>query len=131
MSLTDFAKKLRKDSTNVEMILWRHLRAKRLGGFKFRRQEPIRKYIVDFVCHEKSVIVECDGGQHRADPIKDRERDQWFAGQGYCVLRFWNNDILQNLEGVLKTILETCQTAPSPCPPERTSLSHKGRGHKE
>lgn len=113
MNLTKFAKLLRKQSTDTEMFLWQHLRSKRLEGFKFRRQEPIGQYIVDFVCHEKGVIVECDGSQH-IDSINDQARDRWLSKQGYQVLRFWDNDVLQNTKGVLETILKACQSSPSP-----------------
>ncbi len=112
--VTSFAKKLRKDSTDTERLLWKHLRAKRFEGLKFRRQEPIGKYIVDFICYEKRVIIECDGGQHALQTEKDQERDRWFKAQGYRVLRFWDNEVFQNTEGVLETILEACRTSPSP-----------------
>lgn len=113
MNLNKFAKTLRKQSTDTEIFLWQHLKAKRLGGFKFRRQEPIGRYIVDFVCHEKGIVVECDGHQH-IDSIKDQERDRCFSSQGYQVLRFWDNDVLQNINGVLEIILKTCRASPSP-----------------
>ena len=114
--LVSFAKDLRKNSTDTENVLWKYLRAKRLAGFKFRRQEPIGKYIVDFVCFECLVIIECDGGQHAFETEKDQERDQWFEKQGYCVLRFWDSDVLRNTEGVLEAILKACQLSPAPPP---------------
>lgn len=97
------ARLLRKRPTDAEMLLWRYLRARQLNGFKFRRQEPIRQYIVDFVCFERKIIVEVDGGQHLDSP-EDKERDRWFNAQGYIVLRFWNNEVLTNIEGVLEVI---------------------------
>jgi very-short-patch-repair endonuclease len=106
--LTTLAKNLRKQSTDTELVLWKYLRAKRLEGLKFKRQQPIGKYIVDFVCFEKKILIELDGGQH-AQPkqiAKDRERDRWFEGQGYEVIRFWDNDVLNNTRGVLEIIRE-------------------------
>ena len=100
--------------------MWRHLRGKQLEGFKFRRQEPIGNYVADFVCYEKRIIVEVDGGQHCRE--KDSERDKWFEGQGFKVLRFWNNEVLKNMQGVWEVIRKTMLVSPSPNP------SHQGRG---
>jgi very-short-patch-repair endonuclease len=80
------------------------LRAKQLEGLKFRRQEPIGKYIADFACHEKRIVIEVDGGQHSTNKKRDRERDNWFKEQGYKVLRFWNNEVLTNIAGVLEVL---------------------------
>ncbi len=104
------AKALRKRPTDVEMLLWRHLRAKQLKGLKFRRQQPIGRYIVDFVCFENRVIIEVDGGQHTAET--DGERDEWLIGQGFRVLRFWNNEVLANTQGVLEVIIDSCLSHP-------------------
>jgi very-short-patch-repair endonuclease len=110
------AKNLRKRSTDAERYLWKHLRSKQIEGLKFRRQEPIGKYIVDFVCYEKAVIVEADGGQH--SEAVDSERDAWLRSQGFSVLRFWNHEVITNIEGVLEMILRKCtQKSPSPTPP--------------
>lgn len=99
---------LRRNSTDAEMKLWLALRARRLGGFKFIRQAKIGRYVVDFACREKSVAVEVDGGQH-AESKSDRVRDFVLRSKGYLVLRFWNNDVLQNLDGVLqKLYAELC-----------------------
>ena len=98
------AKRLRKNATHVETLLWNQLRARQIEGAKFRRQQPIGGYIVDFVSFEKKLIVELDGGQHASSPEKDQERDHWLSRSGFKVLRFWNNDVLQNLPGVLETI---------------------------
>jgi len=95
------AKTLRKRSTDVEMLLWRYLRVRRMEGLKFRRQQPIGRYIVDFVCFEKKIIIEVDGGQHAIETKKDTERDEWLRSQGFKVLRFWNNEVLTNTQGVL------------------------------
>jgi len=99
------AKKLRKNSTNTEKYLWEFLRGKQLKGFKFRRQHPIGEYIVDFVNLERKIIIEVDGGQHLKNK-KDMLRDKWLKEQGYEVLRFWDNEVLTNIEGVLEFIRE-------------------------
>lgn len=112
--LTSFAKDLRKDSTDTEKVLWHCLRAKQIAGLKFRRQQPMGNFIVDFVCLEKRVVIECDGGQHAFQAEKDKKRDQWFEKEGYKVLRFWDSDVLNNTEGVLEAILKACQISPSP-----------------
>jgi very-short-patch-repair endonuclease len=98
------AKKLRYESTEAEKLVWRYLRARRLDGLKFRRQHPIGEYIADFVCLENRIIIEIDGGQHANERNKDREREAWLKNQGFKVLRFWNNEVLENLEGVLEVI---------------------------
>ena len=105
MSLTN-AKKLRAEMTDAERRIWYNLRGHRFGGLKFRRQVPIGPYIVDFICFEHRLIVELDGGQH-ADNIDDRDRDEWLRGEGYKVLRFWNNDVLRNTNTVLEEIART------------------------
>ena len=112
--IDSFAKDLRKNSTDTERALWKYLRAKRFEGLKFRRQEPIGKYIVDFVCFERRVIIECDGGQHALQTERDEERDRWFENQGYRVLRFWDNDVLKNSEGVLRSDPHCLPRSPSP-----------------
>lgn len=118
--LRHIAKILRRRPTDAEKRLWRYLRGKQLEGFKFRRQEPIGNYVADFVCFEKRIIVEVDGSQHCKG--KDSERDQWFEGQGFKVLRFWNNEVLSNTQGVWEVIRKALIDSPSPNP------SHRGRG---
>jgi very-short-patch-repair endonuclease len=108
--LTPFAQQLRKKSTEAEKILWRHLRLKQIEGCKFRRQQPIEDYIVDFVSFDKRIIIEVDGGQHATDKINDSARDAWFRANGFEVLRFWNNEIFENLDGVLEVIRNTLLT---------------------
>jgi very-short-patch-repair endonuclease len=98
------ARQLRTDMTDAERRLWSLLRGRRLQGTKFRRQHPCGNYILDFVCIERRLVIEADGGQH-ADSDYDRRRTLWLESQGWRVLRFWNNDILANPEGVLLTIL--------------------------
>ena len=107
-NLTHRARDLRKNSTDAERLLWRHLKTKQLLGLKFRRQEQIGYYIVDFVCYEALLIVEADGGQHLEGRENDEVRTQWLNSQGFRVLRFWNNDILLNVEGVLEVIRAGC-----------------------
>jgi very-short-patch-repair endonuclease len=87
----------------VERVLWYQLRSRRLNGFKFVRQEPLGSYTVDFICRERRLIVEADGGQH-ADSAHDAVRDKWLVSQKYRVLRFWNSEILENMSGVLEVI---------------------------
>lgn len=99
------AKAMRREPTEAERRLWAILRAKRLEGLKFKRQAPIGPYIADFVCFELRMVVEADGGQH-ADSDYDARRDAWFAASGFLVLRFWNNDILQEPDGVADRILD-------------------------
>ena len=105
MEQRQFAKALRKNMTDAEQLLWRHLRAHRFGDQKFRRQQPIGLYIVDFVHFGARLVIEADGGQHN-DSLDDAVRDAWLRNQGFTVLRFWNNDILQNIEEVLEAILK-------------------------
>ena len=101
------AKKLRRNSTDAERHLWQYLRSKQCDGYKFRRQQPIGNYIVDFVCFSKKVVIELDGGQHAEETQKqDRIRDMWLESQGFKVLRFWNNEVLKNIDGVYTTIQE-------------------------
>ena len=107
-NLTKTAKNLRKNATRVETILWSQLRTKRFEGLKFRRQQPINEFIVDFVCFEKKLIIELDGGQHAQARAEDRERDNLLSGMGFTVLRFWNNEVVENLTGVLEVIRRKC-----------------------
>jgi len=107
-NLTKTAKSLRKNATRVETILWNQLRARQIEGAKFRRQQPIDEFVVDFVCFEKKLIIELDGGQHAQAREEDQERDNRLSGKGYTVLRFWNNEVLENLTGVLEVIRRKC-----------------------
>ena len=104
-----FAKSLRSASTPAERRLWQLLRAKQMEGLKFKRQVPIDGYIVDFVCFEARLIVEADGGQH-SESSRDTERDAHFESQNLMTLRVWNNDILQNPEGVISEILRVAKS---------------------
>jgi very-short-patch-repair endonuclease len=106
-------KQLRIDMTNAERKLWSGLRDRRLAGFKFRRQRRIGPFIVDFVCMERRVIVEADGGQH-ANSAHDERRTVWLQQRGWRVVRFWNNEILENIDGVLQAIVAELTEKPSP-----------------
>ena len=97
---------LRRNQTDAETLLWRHLRNRQLGGFKFRRQHSFPPYIVDFVCIEKLLVVELDGGQHARAVEADERRTKFLEQKGFRVIRFWNNELLGNTEGVLERILE-------------------------
>lgn len=126
-SSRDFARRLRHELTDTERLLWRELRAHRFQGFKFRRQQPLGDYIVDFICFEQKLIIELDGGQHAEAREYDRQRDAWLQERGYQVLRFWNNEVTGNLEGVLERVLMACGHHPSPPPP----LPQGERGEKQ
>ena len=110
---------LRRAQTDAERVLWHHLRGRNLRGMKFRRQQPIGRYTVDFVCQEGSLIVELDGGHHNEDAYaaRDAERTRFLIQAGYRVLRFWNNDVQQNIEGVVRVIEQQLITPhPNPLP---------------
>ena len=115
-----FAQHLRANATDVERALWRGLRGTHFEQLRFRRQHPIGRYIVDFACVQGRLVIELDGGQH-ADSATDPARDRWLASQGWRILRFWNHDVLGNLDGVLSVIgdaLVRPPPQPSPCPGE-------------
>ncbi|MGB7814781.1 MAG: endonuclease domain-containing protein [Methylotenera sp.] len=118
MSLLQNAKALRTNMTDTERMLWQQLRAKRFVGFKFKRQQPIGRYIVDFVCFDAKLVIELDGGQHQDAATIDTVRDAWLTAQGFSVLRFWNNDFLQNRAGCLERVLDELEATlplnPSP-----------------
>ena len=100
-----FSRKLRSEMTVAESYLWRYLRSRQIHGLKFRRQHPAGKYILDFACIEAKLAIEVDGSQHNEMQIYDDERTAWLETQGWKVLRFWNNEVLQNIEGVLEVVL--------------------------
>ena len=110
------AKQLRSAMTDAEQALWYYLRAKRFFDLKFVRQAPVGPYIPDFICKHPPIIVEVDGGQHAIHDAQDRRRDDFLRKRGYTVLRFWNNDVLSNIEGVLLTIKQAVEAAPLPRP---------------
>jgi very-short-patch-repair endonuclease len=98
-----FAKTMRRNATDVEGVMWRLLRHRRLAGFKFRRQVPFQDYILDFVCFERKIVIETDGSQH-FESKRDQERDLVLSGEGFRVLCYWNNDVLQRPASVLEDI---------------------------
>ncbi len=104
-----FARELRRKQTEGERALWLRLKNKQLEGVKFRRQQPIGPYIVDFASFDRKLVIEIDGGQHNEEEIKgrDEERTTWLRERGYQILRFWNNEVLMNMESVLERISET------------------------
>jgi very-short-patch-repair endonuclease len=134
---THIAKALRRRMTDTERHLWTQLRAHRLARWKFKRQQPIGPYIVDFVCFEARLVIEVaeklllrfphfrlpwrsDGGQHQGSEA-DRVREAWLEGQGFRLQRFWNNEVLNEMTAVLERIAEALSPSPPP-------LSHEGRG---
>lgn len=131
------AKTLRQVMTDAEMRLGNRLRAHRFLGLKFKRQKPIGPYIVDFACPALRLVIEIDGGQHSKEAEYDRLRDTWLHKRGYTVLRFWNNEVMENMEGVLEQIAAAVRhDAPSPPSPlplagegsiEMTLLGEMGR----
>ncbi|PQA85766.1 endonuclease domain-containing protein [Hyphococcus luteus] len=124
-----FAKNLRRSQTEAERTLWSKLRNRQLGGFKFKRQVPKGPYVVDFYCAEAHLVIELDGGQHADEEAvaHDAKRTSFLQESGFRVLRFWNSDIAEGIEGVLETIWAKLQEPPLP---DRTahSLSPSGRG---
>jgi len=107
--LLGHSRDLRRSQTLVERKLWSLLRSRQLNGLKFRRQYVIEPYIVDFCCVEKRLIVELDGGQHDGRRYQDTERTQFLESKGYRVIRFWNSEVLENLDGVMGIILKTLE----------------------
>ena len=101
--LTHVARKLRRSATDVEAALWQRLRARQIEGAKFVRQLPIGDYVADFACRTARLVIELDGGQH-AESAADVKRTRIIEAHGFTVLRFWNNDVLENMEGVLEEI---------------------------
>lgn len=122
---TTKARELRKNSTEAERRLWQHLRLRQFEGHKFRRQQPLGPYIVDFVCLEKKIVLEVDGGQHSTQVQYDQKRSAWLEVQGFRVLRFWNTEVLKEIDMVKAMIWEAVtQSHPHLNPPP-------SRGRKE
>jgi very-short-patch-repair endonuclease len=107
---TNKTRALRRNSTDAEMKLWFAVRDRRLAGFKFVRQNSIGPYVVDFLCRDHNLVVEVDGGQH-AESESDKMRDAYLASEGYRIMRFWNSDVLGNIDGVLQTILASLNSS--------------------
>jgi very-short-patch-repair endonuclease len=108
--------------TDAEKSVWRILRLYQIDGHRFRRHVPLGRYIADFVCHDARPVIEIDGGQHQGSAPQEAERTRFLQDQGYRVLRFWNNEVLSNLEGVRATIAENLRCHPLP------TLPHRGGG---
>lgn len=114
---TKRVQQLRNNATDAERRLWRHLSRRQLEGFKFSRQMPVGPFVCDFMCRERRLVIELDGGQH-AESIRDASRTEFLESEGYRVIRFWNNEVLGNVDGVLSVIAEALKTSPplSPLP---------------
>jgi len=104
MKNTQRARALRQNQTDAERLLWKHLRNRQLLGFKFRRQVPIGPYIIDFVCLSLKLIIEVDGSQHMSNVNYDNTRTQYLESHGFQVVRFWNNDVLTEIDSVLEAL---------------------------
>jgi very-short-patch-repair endonuclease len=114
--LISSARKLRNNSTDIERLLWRYLRNSQFEGIKFRRQQPVEDYIVDFVSFSPKLVIEVDGGQHMDNQAYDERRDECLRKNGFAVLRFWNIEVVKNLENVLEEIRQCCMELGSPTP---------------
>jgi very-short-patch-repair endonuclease len=126
-----FARTLRNKQTDAENLLWLMLRDRRLAGFKFRREHPVGRYIIDFYCHEAKLAIELDGGGHNEDQTKeyDQLRSKELSGAGIRIERFWNNDVLSSLESVLEHIYRAIQeTSESPSSAPSGHLLPEGEG---
>lgn len=115
-TLVSNARKLRNDSTDVERLLWRYMKNSQIEGTKFRCQEPIEEYIVDFVSYSPKLVIELDGSQHMENRVYDKQRDECLRKNGFVVLRFWNNEVIEHLEEVLEVIRLSCLNLASPTP---------------
>jgi very-short-patch-repair endonuclease len=100
--------------TDAERLLWQALRYKQINGHRFRRQHPIEKFVADFACIEQKIVIELDGGQHQDQIEYDEQRTAFLQKNGWRVLRFWNNEVISNLNGVLSTIAEHLGSLPPP-----------------
>jgi very-short-patch-repair endonuclease len=125
---TEPARRLRRNQTHAERLLWFRLRDRRLAGWKFKRQVPIDRFVVDFLCADAKLIVEPDGGQHDHNKARDADRTRVLESMGYLVLRFWNHDVMRNMDGVLEEILSTVSQYRSG-PPHPTPLPYGEREH--
>jgi len=110
------SRELRRNPTEAEKHLWLKLRNRQLGGVRFNSQGPIGPFICDFVARTPKLIIELDGGQHAVRTVEDERRTRFLASRGYRTLRFWNNEVLNNMDGVLLVIVEALKNRPSPNP---------------
>jgi very-short-patch-repair endonuclease len=126
------AKQLRQTMTRAETLLWRYIKANRIDGLAFRRQVPIRNYIADFICFSARIVVELDGESHDfvAQQQSDSDRDAFFASEGFQILRFTNEQVMSNLEGVVEAIRQAISLRARGLPPS-LPLPHKGGGNGE
>ena len=124
------ARILRKNSTAAERWLWDQLRNRNLAGWKFRRQHRIGPYVADFVCIEKNLVVEVDGGQHATNVEEDKNRSDYFGKKGFRILRFWNDQVLREREAILELIFSHLNEAPSPRPSPPKRRREKEEGEK-
>lgn len=122
------SRSLRRELTDAEQLLWRHLRMRQMGGCKFRRQHPLGRYILDFVCLEAALVVEVDGGQHAENEEQDLLRTMFLSQQGLHVLRFWNNDVLKDIESVKQVIWNALGKVSTEPPSQPSPLKGEGDG---
>jgi very-short-patch-repair endonuclease len=129
---TKRSRELRLGATEAERKLWQHLRARQVAGVRFNRQFPVGQFICDFVSRSCRLVIEIDGGQHNraADQAYDLRRTEFLRAQGYHVIRFWNSDVLDNMDGVIRRIEQTLADMPSPAPSRKREGSLGSRGPK-
>jgi len=130
------ARTLRKNQTDAEKLLWRHLRNRQANGWKFRRQHVIGQYIVDFACLERKLIIELDGGQHAGQVGYDKARTAFLESKGFRVMRFWNNTVLAETNAVLEAIYAALtelglSQAPYPGPPPHKGVPRSRREREQ
>jgi very-short-patch-repair endonuclease len=125
-AFTPIARDLRRNQTSAEQLFWLKVKNRKLAGLKFRRQVEIEKYIVDFVCFEKRLIIELDGNYHGYEQVmkQDDQRSEFLEGKGFMVLRYQNDEVMKNIEGVLLDVMQAANTL-------TPTLSLKGEGEKE
>jgi adenine-specific DNA-methyltransferase len=123
------AKRLRTNQTDAESVFWYNVRARRLAGFKFRRQYPVGSFIADFVCLEAKLIVELDGDQHAVRRDYDRSRDAFLKSKGFHVMRVWNSDLLTNRDGVMDAVLRQLENVDTPSPRPSPPKGERGNSN--
>jgi crossover junction endodeoxyribonuclease RuvC len=121
------ARTLRRDATEAEKRVWRLLQSRQAGA-KFRRQQPIEGYVVDFVSFEHRLVIEIDGGQHGGADGYEERRTRCLEANGFRILRFWNNDVMENIEGVFERILEELRYSPLPLRERKAPVAQRREG---